>query len=477
MRLEAELDLPVDGEARDAGQHLVGPALADAEGVEALQPRHARDAAHLEEPRDHLLVDHAAHLAGHARGEEEAGLADGDGEAAGRADRVVDELAILRQHRLLLVVGGHDASAAVIRFGHALQPVFAEDELYPGCFSRDLLREVVHGWAEPAVHDNRVGPLASLRPKASAIEVVLQRRYNPEGKSRLNIVPGLLAVILTMTLVMMTALGVTRERERGTMENLLAMPVRPVEVMIGKILPYIALGSVQVFVFLIVSRLLFDVAIEGSVPLLALGTALFITVNLAIGFTVSTMAQNQLQAMQASTFVLLPSILLSGFMFPFRGMPVWAQWLGEGMPATHFMRIVRGVMLKAANMSDISSEILAILAIIAINQAACCAAHGCNVLHAHHCSSTRTVSSTHSARAGAALHTLHTLRKHKQASAWINRNSRGTGKVLHPQGIRVKLPHPATAHITQRDANIVSIIRNGNGAAWQHTQSKWVFHV
>ena len=224
--------------------------------------------------------------------------------------------------------------------------------------------------AQPAIDQalmrDLVGPLARLQAKPDSVELVLQRRYNPEGKARLNIVPGLLAVILTMTMVMMTALAVTRERERGTMENLLAMPVRPIEVMIGKIVPYIVIGSVQVTVILLVSRVLFDVVTEGSVALLCLGTALFITVNLAIGFTISTVTQNQLQAMQASVFILLPSILLSGFMFPFRGMPVWAQWLGEGMPATHFMRIVRGVMLKAADMSDISNEILAILAILLV---------------------------------------------------------------------------------------------------------------
>ena len=149
-----------------------------------------------------------------------------------------------------------------------------------------------------------------------------------------------------MTMVMMTALAVTRERERGTMENLLAMPVRPIEVMVGKIAPYIVIGAVQVAVILLVSWLLFGVGVQGSFTLFCLGTALFITVNLAIGFTISTVTQNQLQAMQASVFFLLPSILLSGFMFPFRGMPVWAQWIGEVLPATHFMRIVRGLMLK-----------------------------------------------------------------------------------------------------------------------------------
>ncbi|MFZ5782503.1 MAG: ABC transporter permease [Pseudomonadota bacterium] len=217
-----------------------------------------------------------------------------------------------------------------------------------------------------ALSRDLVGPLSSLRGSADAVEVVVQRRYNPEGKSNLNVVPGLLAVILTQTMVMMTALAVTRERERGTMENLLAMPVRPLEVMIGKILPYIAVGAVQVTVILLVSWLLFDVGVQGSFALFCVGTAFFITANLAIGFTISTVTQNQLQAMQASVFLLLPSILLSGFMFPFRGMPAWAQWIGEALPATHFMRIVRGLMLKGAGFADVSGELAALVAILLI---------------------------------------------------------------------------------------------------------------
>jgi len=224
--------------------------------------------------------------------------------------------------------------------------------------------------AQPAINQalqrDLIGPLASLNPKPGAVELVLQRRYNPEGKARLNIVPGLLAVILTMTMVMMTALAVTRERERGTMENLLAMPVRPIEVMIGKIVPYIGIGSVQVVVILLISRLMFGIETEGSIVLLGLGTALFITVNLAIGFTISTVTQNQLQAMQASFFFMLPSILLSGFMFPFRGMPTWAQWLGEALPATHFMRVVRGLMLKGAGFGDVSAELAAMVGLLLV---------------------------------------------------------------------------------------------------------------
>lgn len=201
------------------------------------------------------------------------------------------------------------------------------------------------------------GPLASLRAGAQPVDVILHRRYNPEGITRYNVVPGLLGVILTMTMVMMTALAVTREYERGTMENLLAMPVRPIEVMIGKIVPYILIGTMQVVVILIAARVLFGVPFEGSPLLFIAGTLLFITVSLAIGFTFSTVAQNQLQAVQMSFFFLMPSILLSGFAFPFRGMPVWAQTLGECLPVTHFLRIVRGVMLKGASFDQVAPEI------------------------------------------------------------------------------------------------------------------------
>jgi ABC-2 type transport system permease protein len=213
---------------------------------------------------------------------------------------------------------------------------------------------------EQALTRDLVGPLEAWAGRADAIELVVHRRYNPEGKSRLNIVPGLLAVILSVTMVLMTALAVTREREHGTMETLLATPVRPIEVMIGKIVPYFVIGSIQTCVILTISWLLFDITVEGSLPLLLFSTALFIVVNLALGFTLSTVSQNQLQAMQASFFILLPSILLSGFMFPFRGMPDWAQWLGEMLPATHFTRIARGLMLKGATFDDISGELVAL---------------------------------------------------------------------------------------------------------------------
>ncbi len=218
------------------------------------------------------------------------------------------------------------------------------------------------------------GALASRRGNAEAVEVRLHRRYNPEGITRFNIVPGLLGIILTMTMVMMTALAVTREYERGTMENLLAMPVRPIEVMIGKIAPYIVIGTVQVMVVLAAAKLLFGVPFEGALPLFGVATVLFITVNLAVGFTFSTIARNQLQAVQMSFFFLLPAILLSGFAFPFRGMPGWAQVIGEALPATHFIRIVRGVMLKGASLDQVAGEIavlafmLVIVATVAVSR-------------------------------------------------------------------------------------------------------------
>ena len=201
------------------------------------------------------------------------------------------------------------------------------------------------------------GPLANLRTTAPPFELRVQRRYNPDGLVRYNIVPGLIGVILTMTMVMMTSLAVTRERERGTMENLLATPARPIEVMIGKIVPYIVVGYVQVTVILVTARLLFDVPMVGSLGVLTLALVLFIAANLAVGFTFSTLARNQLQAMQLTFFFFLPSMLLSGFMFPFRGMPRWAQVIGEAMPLTHFLRAVRGVLLKGNTLAEIVPQL------------------------------------------------------------------------------------------------------------------------
>ena len=208
------------------------------------------------------------------------------------------------------------------------------------------------------------GSLSTLQNASPPYEVRIHRRYNPEGVTQYNIVPGLMGVILTMTMVMMTALAMTRERERGTMENLLATPVRPGEVMAGKIIPYIIVGYVQVTIILIAAKLLFDVPFLGSVLLLSLVLVLFMAANLGIGFTFSTLARNQMQAMQMTFFFFLPSILLSGFMFPFRGMPNWAQWLGEILPLTHFLRIVRGILLKGNGATEIAPELWPIAAFL-----------------------------------------------------------------------------------------------------------------
>jgi ABC-2 type transport system permease protein len=201
------------------------------------------------------------------------------------------------------------------------------------------------------------GPLARLAPVAPSIDMRVHALYNPEAITQYNIVPGLMGVVLTMTLVLITGLAITRETERGTMENLLAMPLRPVEVLIGKITPYILVGYIQVGIILGAARYLFDVPIHGNLLLLLLASLFFIAANLAMGITFSTMAKNQLQAMQMSTFVFLPSIMLSGYLFPFRGMPAWAQVVGELLPITHFLRIARGVMLKGMGFEDLSREV------------------------------------------------------------------------------------------------------------------------
>ena len=208
-------------------------------------------------------------------------------------------------------------------------------------------------------HDLHTGDPPSL-----PFEIRTHARYNPAGSSRLNIVPGLVGTILTMTMLIFTALSVTREIERGTMESLLSMPITPVEVMLGKIVPYVLVGFIQAILIIGIGVLLFGVPVNGSLTLLALLSTLFITTNLAIGYTFSTIAQNQLQAMQMSIMFFLPSILLSGFMFPFAGMPVWAQYIGEGLPLTHFVRIVRAIMLKGATLPNLQYDAIALVALM-----------------------------------------------------------------------------------------------------------------
>ena len=263
---------------------------------------------------------------------------------------------------------------------HEAEALLAQGEVQfvvniPAQFSRDLLRGerpailVEADATDPSATGNAIAALNELAKSAlardlngsaqgaaggaSAIDLIIHRRYNPEGVTQYNIVPGLMGVILTMTMIMMTGLAMTRERERGTMEHLLAMPVNPLEVMLGKIVPYILVGYIQVMLILAVSTFIFHVPIQGSLLLLLTCVLLFVAANLAVGIMFSTIARNQMQAMQMTFFFFLPSLLLSGFMFPFRGMPVWAQRVGEVLPLTHFLRIVRGIMLKGNGVPEI----------------------------------------------------------------------------------------------------------------------------
>ena len=220
--------------------------------------------------------------------------------------------------------------------------------------------------AASALDRDLPGPLARLRGRDGPVEFQVHAHYNPENITQYNVVPGLMGVVLTMTMVVITALAITRERERGTMENLLATPVRPVEVMVGKIIPYVVVGYIQVTLILVAARFLFGVPMVGNLALVYAAALLFIAANLAVGITFSSIAQNQLQAVQMAFFFFLPSILISGFMFPFRGMPVWAQWIGSCLPNTHFLRIVRGILLKGNGLAEIAPEIWPLVLFVAI---------------------------------------------------------------------------------------------------------------
>jgi ABC-2 type transport system permease protein len=235
---------------------------------------------------------------------------------------------------------------------------------------------------DPAAASGAIGSLGSLAQRAllreqgvtatageladNQLEIVAHRRYNPEGLSQYNIVPGLLGVILQMTMMMMTAMALTREIERGTMENLLAMPATPAEIMLGKILPYLGVGAAQVAVVLIAAKTLFHVPFAGSLTLLFSSILIFVFSLVLLGYTISTFAQTQMQAMQLTFFFFLPSILLSGFMFPFAGMPVWAQVIGEIFPLTHFLRVIRAIMLKGAELPAVAFEINILIVFVAL---------------------------------------------------------------------------------------------------------------
>lgn len=258
----------------------------------------------------------------------------------------------------------------------------------PQNFSRDLLRGdhpdvlVVADATDPVAIGNAIASVAHINTTALARDlqqagaalqirgppfaIKVHNRYNPEGLTSYNIVPGLIGLLLNMTLISMTAVAITRERERGTLENLLAMPARPFEVMIGKIAPFIIIAYLQAAVILGVSHILFGLPVEGSFLLLILGLSIYIAANLAIGFTISTFATNQLQAMQMTFFYFLPSLLLSGFLFPFRGMPLWAQYLGNAFPITHALRIIRGLVLKGIDLHHIAADLWAMVAALIV---------------------------------------------------------------------------------------------------------------
>lgn len=280
-------------------------------------------------------------------------------------------------------VSGVGEGEAALRDGRAAFVV-----VFPDGFERDVIRGlrpdvlVVADASDPSAVGGAVGalsgilqvamaqtfsgPLAGLAPSPAPFGVAVHRMYNPEGRTSTNIVPGLLAIILSMTLVMMTAVAIVKESERGTMEMLIATPVRPLEVMLGKILPYVFVGYVQTVVFLLTGLTVFGVPFEGSWLAFFMGFNLFIVVNLALGFLISAVSRSQMQAMQLSIFTILPSVLLSGFLFPFAAMPGWAQILGNVVPATHFLRVVRSVMLKGGDVVDIAGPLWALVVILLV---------------------------------------------------------------------------------------------------------------
>jgi ABC-2 type transport system permease protein len=273
------------------------------------------------------------------------------------------EEALRRGDANFVVVIPPDFERDVVR-GLAPEILIAADASDPSATGGAVA--ALSGIVNVAISETLTGPLAVSAPTPPPFGVVVHREYNPEGRTSTNIVPGLLAIILSMTMVMITAVAIVKESERGTMEMLIATPVRPLEVMLGKILPYVFVGYVQTVVFLTAAKLVFGVPFEGSPLAFFVGFNLFIVVNLALGFLISTAARSQMQAMQLSFFTILPSILLSGFMFPFAGMPGWAQVLGTGVPATHFLLIVRKVMLKGGELGDVTHELMALGIILVV---------------------------------------------------------------------------------------------------------------
>lgn len=271
---------------------------------------------------------------------------------------------LLKQGKVLFVVSIPDNFSADVIRGAKPNILLQADATDPTAISGAV--SALNGITEKVINENLKGDLSYLKNKQPAFSIITHKMYNPEGFTRYNIVPALIGLVLIFTGVMMTALAITRERERGTMENLLSMPVKPLEVMIGKIMPFIFIGLFQAGMVMLIARFLFGIPIFGSVTILLLCSLLFIICNLAIGFLISTVAKNQTQALQMSVFVIMPSIIMTGFMFPFEGMPTWAQTIGKGIPLTYFLQIARGIMLKGANFVDIMPHLWPLALIVLI---------------------------------------------------------------------------------------------------------------
>ena len=270
--------------------------------------------------------------------------------------RTEDMDSLLESGRALFVVEIPEGFERALRRGETPSLLVAADATDPVASGSAL--GALSGVVSSALANDR--QIVFSEPSQPAFEIVQHRRYNPAGLSTLNIVPGLIGTILTMTLLIFTALAVTRELERGTMENLLSMPITPLEIMLGKIAPYVVIGLVQALIIIGAGIFVFAVPVLGDPLSLTAATLLFVVANLSIGYTFSTVATNQLQAIQMAMMFFLPNILLSGFMFPFSGMPDWAQWIGEALPLTHYIRVVRAIMLKGADIGDLTPDTLAL---------------------------------------------------------------------------------------------------------------------
>lgn len=278
------------------------------------------------------------------------------------SDKEGDEL--LKQGKVLFVISIPDNFTQDVIRGKKPEILLQADATDPTGISGAV--SSLNGITEKVITENIKGNLSYLKNTKPAFSIILHKSYNPEGFTRFNIVPALIGLILVFTGVMMTALAITRERERGTMENLLSMPVKPIEVMIGKIMPFVFIGLFQSIIVLCLANYLFLIPILGNIGLLFASIILFIICNLSMGFLISTVAKNQAQALQMSLLVLMPSIIMSGFMFPFQGMPAWAQAIGQCIPLTYFVRIVRGIMLKGAGFIDILPHLYPLCIIVLV---------------------------------------------------------------------------------------------------------------